>query len=218
MTIRIKSTTHFIPKMQSPLRGLYAITDPQLIPDDQLHARIEDALRAGTRLIQYRNKQRKPQTPVLRAVVTLCEQHNALLIINDDVALAAQIHAHGVHIGSNDMGLKQARALLGNDAIIGVSCYNTLDSAVTAQTQGADYVAFGSFFSSPTKPDAIRADIELLAAAKQRLSIPVCAIGGITAENAGPLVAAGADMIAVISDVFGHDDVFVAAQRFGSLF
>jgi len=139
------------------------------------------------------------------------------LIVNDDVDLAVQIGAAGVHLGEDDGDFAIARERLGVDAIIGVSCYDSLDRAHAAAEAGADYLAFGSFFASPTKPNARRATVELLRAAKS-LGPPIVAIGGITSDNASPLIDAGADFVAVISGIFAVDDVEQATRRYTTLF
>ncbi|MCP5157844.1 MAG: thiamine phosphate synthase [Gammaproteobacteria bacterium] len=207
--------------MSTPLpgRGLYAITDARLIPDEQLTIAVEQALRGGARLIQYRDKstddaRRRAQAQALN---TLCRRYAAPLIINDDVELAAEVGAAGVHIGQDDPALATARARLGADAIIGVSCYDRLDLALEAQQAGADQVAFGAFFPSPTKPTEIRASLALLREARSVLTVPIIAIGGITPENALRLLEAGADLLAVISSVFGQPDIQAAAARYAAL-
>jgi thiamine-phosphate pyrophosphorylase len=202
------------------LWGLCVITDPALIPAHELAARVERAIRGGARLVQYRNKegtreQRRREANSLRRV---CGEHGIPLIINDDVALARGLGADGVHLGAADTDAGEARGALGPEIIIGVSCYNELERALAAQADGADYVAFGSFYASPTKPHAVKADIALLREAKRKLSIPICAIGGVTAANAGTLVAAGADLIASIGGVFAEPDPEAAARRLARLF
>jgi thiamine-phosphate pyrophosphorylase len=141
-----------------------------------------------------------------------------LFIVNDDVTLAKETQADGVHLGREDASLVQARAQLGPKVIIGLSCYNELARVETAQAQGADYVAFGRFFPSRTKPRAVPANLDLLREAKKKLRIPVVAIGGITPENGASLIAAGADALAVIEGVFGQADVRAAATRYSRLF
>jgi thiamine-phosphate pyrophosphorylase len=207
-------------RRREALRGLYVITDTALIPDDQFADRVEAALRGGARIVQYRDKRPEPRLRerLAREVVRLCREYAALSIINDDVELAARIDADGVHVGKEDAALAHARSLLGPEAIIGVSCYNRLELALEAAAQGADYVAFGSFFPSRVKPDAVRAEPALLRQARARLDLPLCAIGGITAERAGPLIEAGADMLAVISDIFAADDIEAAAGWYAPLF
>jgi thiamine-phosphate pyrophosphorylase len=205
--------------LEPVLRGLYAITDPRLTAGRVLEDRVRAALRGGARLIQYRDKgadtgRRLAEADLLQR---LCIAHDASLIVNDDVELAARVGAAGVHLGRTDTGLSRARERLGPRAIIGISCYDRLDLALAAQDAGADYVAFGSFFPSPTKPDAVEAPLSLLERARERLDIPICAIGGITLANAGTVIAAGADMIAVISDLFGAVDVEARAQALSRL-
>ena len=204
---------------KKPLRGLYVITDETLIPQNQFSESVEQALRGGARIIQYRDKsndiiKRMQQATALKK---LCNNYHATFIINDDVELALQIDADGVHIGDQDTTLASARRILGNK-IIGVSCYNQLDMAVRAEKNGADYIAFGSFFPSNIKPHAMRADIPLLTRAKQELKIPVCSIGGITLHNALALLEAGADMIAVITDIFAAENISDRCQKYAALF
>lgn len=205
------------------LYGLYAITDSKLIPEQEFENRVEAVLKSGARILQYRDKstdhtKRLQQANSLRE---LCNSHNALLIINDDIELARNSCADGIHIGKDDDSLEQARQQLGKDKIIGVSCYNQLELAHKAIRAGADYIAFGSFFSSSIKPDAPTASIDLIQEIKQEYSIPVCCIGGITQQNHQPLLDAGADMLAVISELFAHDnlsDIEQAAQDFSHSF
>lgn len=196
-------------------RGLYAITAPHA----DLLARAAAALRGGARLLQYRDKTRDDDRRLdeARALRALCVQHGALLIINDDVRLAQACAAHGVHLGADDADPLAARAALGTGAIIGVSCYDDLDRARHLATLDVDYVAFGAFFVSPTKPDARHATPELLRAAGA-LGLPRVAIGGITPDNGALLIEAGADYLAVISGVFGSDDCEAAARRYARLF
>ena len=202
------------------LAGLYAIADTQYLDDAHLLPAVGEAIAGGTRIVQYRDKKHGAADRARQAgeLASLCRKHGALFIVNDDVALAKQVQSAGVHLGREDASIEQARAQLGPQPIIGVSCYNDLARAVKAQAEGADYVAFGSFFPSRTKPQAVRAGLELLCAAKQKLHIPVVAIGGITHENGAHLLAAGADALAVIEGVFGQVDIRAAAQRFARLF
>lgn len=207
-------------KSVPPLRGLYVVTDAALTPGPRLVEAVGQALAGGARWVQYRDKavrdtaRRLEEARALRAV---CLAHDAGFIVNDDLDLALACGADGVHVGADDAPLAQARDRLGPDAIIGVSCYNRLELAHTAVTAGADYVAFGSFYPSSTKPEAVAADPGLLRAARA-LERPLCAIGGITADNAPPLVAAGADLIAVVSAAFAAADVRAASQRLAGLF
>ena len=200
--------------------GLYAITDAVLIPDDRLTEAVEQAILGGARMIQYRDKstdatRRLTQAEALNA---LCRRHGIPLIINDDVELAFQVGAAGVHIGKDDPALARARARLGENALIGVSCYDRLDLALAAERAGADHVAFGAVFPSPTKPGEVRAPLELLREARAALTLPIVAIGGITPENAPLLLAAGVDALAVVSGVFGQPDIQAAARRYAHLF
>ncbi len=202
------------------LAGLYTIADTQYLDDAHLTPAVGEAIAGGARIVQYRDKKHGAADRARQAteLASLCRRHGALFIINDDVELAKQVQAAGVHLGREDASLAQARAQLGPQAIIGVSCYNELARAIQAQNEGADYVAFGSFFPSRTKPQAVRAGLELLCEAKQHLHIPVVAIGGITPENGAHLLAAGADVLAVIEGVFGQADIKAAAQRYTRLF
>jgi thiamine-phosphate pyrophosphorylase len=203
------------------LRGLYAITSPALCRAPQrLAAAVEEALRGGARLIQYRDKEADAaqRHASARALLALCRGHHARLIVNDDVELAAAIGADGVHLGRSDPPLREARRRLGDAAIVGVSCGNVLERAVTAQDEGASYVAFGRFFPSTTKPDAPQAGLALVREARARLHLPICAIGGVTPANAGGLIHAGADLVAAVEGVFGAADVAAAARAYRSLF
>jgi thiamine-phosphate pyrophosphorylase len=199
-----------------PARGLYAITDG---PRVDLLTACEAALRGGAAVLQYRDKsadmeRRRSEAAALAA---LCARYGAPLIINDDVELAAVIGAAGVHLGEHDGDLARARARLGNGAIIGVSCYDSLERARELAAAGADYLAFGAFFVSPTKPQARRAAPGLLDAAAA-LGKPLVAIGGITPDNARPLIEAGADFIAAVAGVFGDANPEAAARRYANLF
>ena len=201
-------------------RGLYAITDSKLLSPERLGEAVALAIQGGAQMIQYRNKggdapQRQWEASDIN---NMCRALGIPLIINDDVALAARVMAAGVHLGKDDADIAAARATLGPRAIIGVSCYNDVACAVAAEQAGADYVAFGSFFPSRVKPGAVRAEIDLIHEAKQKLTIPVVAIGGITADNGRQLIEAGADMLAVITEVFGQADIRGAAERFADLF
>ena len=201
------------------ISGLYAVT-PDLADTALLLAKTRAALAGGARLLQYRNKTadenlRRDQAMALRA---LCLRYGAALIINDHVDLALEIDADGVHVGAEDLGVAAARAGLGAHKIVGASCYNDLERAQSAAAQGADYLAFGSFFASPVKPGAVRAPLSILRAARQQTGLPVVAIGGITLDNAGELIAAGADAVAVISALFAAPDVDAAACKFCRLF
>jgi thiamine-phosphate pyrophosphorylase len=200
--------------------GLYAITDPLLVADDRLAVAVEQAILGGARLIQYRDKSTDAARRLAQAagLSELCRHYGVPLIVNDDVELAARVGAAGVHVGKDDPAFADARARLGGNAIIGVSCYDRLDLALEAARAGADYVAFGAFFPSPTKPAEIRAPIELLREARAALRVPIVAIGGITPDNGPLLLEAGADALAVVSGVFGPPDIQAAARRYAKLF
>ncbi|WP_426661358.1 thiamine phosphate synthase [Rhodanobacter aciditrophus] len=197
-------------------RGLYVITDG---PRANLLDLAEQALAGGARMLQYRDKTGDAQRRLAeaKALQRACAAHGVPLIVNDDIALAAASGAAGVHLGEDDGDVAAARAALGNDAIVGVSCYDSLQRAREAAQAGADYIAFGAFFPSPTKPNARRATPELLRQSAT-LGVPRVAIGGITPDNAATLIEAGADLLAVISAVFGAADVRAAAQRFADLY
>ena len=205
---------------QPACRGLYAITDALLIPDERLTTAVEQAILGGARLIQYRDKSHDAARRLTQAAALneLCQRYVVPLIINDDVELAAQVGAAGVHVGKDDPAFAIARAHLGQNAIIGVSCYDRLDLALEAARAGADYVAFGAFFPSPTKPTETRASIALLRKARTALNVPIVAIGGITPDNAPLLLDVGADALAVVSGVFGQPDIQAAARRYANLF
>ena len=201
-------------------RGLYAITDQKLILEGELVERVSKAIDGGAAIIQYRDKsfgqaRRLEQATVL---ASLCRARNVPLIINDDIELARAINADGVHLGINDESVRAARAKLGEDAIIGVSCYNQLARAHDAVDASADYVAFGRFFASKTKPNAATADIDLLVEARQQLRVPIVAIGGITPDNGAALITAGADYLAAIDGIFGQTDVYAASLGYSGLF
>jgi thiamine-phosphate pyrophosphorylase len=203
------------------LRGLYGITDSRLMPDAKsLRQSVSAALSGGLRIVQYRDKQsdRTGKTRNAEILRRLCDQFDALLIINDDVELMLEVGADGVHLGRDDASIRSVRERIGDRGIIGASCYDQLSRAVSSADAGCDYVAFGRFFPSLTKPDAVRAKPELLAQARQQLSLPLCAIGGITPDNAGQLVDQGADMIAVIQGLFAAPDIERTARQFSVLF
>ncbi len=199
-------------------RGLYLLTR-ETDDDAALAATVGAALEGGAVLVQYRDKSRDSarRARQARALVALCAARDVPLVVNDDIELAHAAGAAGVHVGRDDAPLALARAALGPGAIVGVSCYDALASAEDAVAAGASYVAFGSFFASPTKPGARRAPLALLAAARH-LIVPKVAIGGITPDNAAALVAAGADLLAVSSAIFDARDPRAVAQRFASLY
>lgn len=206
--------------MHTRLSGLYVITRPLPGGGSALADAVRRAIAGGATLVQYRDKSRNGERrrAEASAVLEACRVAGVPLIINDDCDLAARVGADGVHLGATDASPGEARDTLGSDTIIGVSCYNELERAIEAEAAGASYVAFGSFFPSSTKPNAVRAHPELLREARHRLSIPICAIGGITAENGAELVKAGADMLAVLSGVFECVDPEEVAGRYAALF
>lgn len=206
-------------KLALTVKGLYAIT-PDYADTADLLRRAGLALAGGARVLQYRNKSataalRLAQASALRE---LTREFAVPFIVNDDVHLAAQVDADGVHLGATDNGLIAARAVLGKRKIIGISCYNRLSLARDAVGAGADYVAFGAFYSSSVKPDAAVADVELLRRARAEFAVPLVAIGGIAVQNGASLVNAGADALAVISALFDAADIQAAAQDFSKLF
>jgi len=200
--------------------GLYAITQDSERDIFDLRAQVAAAIAGGARMVQYRDKSvdHRQRRLAAQVLLELCRNNDTALIVNDDVELAAEVRADGVHIGWEDAPLRAARARLGPRSIIGVSCYNQLRLALAAQSGGADYVAFGSFFTSLTKPLAAQATLELLRRARPQITLPIVAIGGITPENGGALIAAGADMLAAISGVFGQPDIAAAARAYSRLF
>lgn len=201
------------------LQGLYLISNHQHAEDQHLLNDVNLALQSGAKILQYRDKssdqeKRLSQCQRLR---TMTASYDCLLIINDDARLAQQVEADGVHLGQQDGNIPDARHLLGNEKIIGVSCYNNIELARQAAAEGADYIAFGRFFPSRTKPNAVQASVDLLHQASN-LQLPIVAIGGISKDNAPGLINAGADMIAVIDAVFGQRDIKTATQQFQNLF
>ncbi|MGP4842800.1 thiamine phosphate synthase [Marinobacter sp. 1Y8] len=206
-------TTPFVP------RGLYAITDPDLLPDEHLIPAVEAAIRGGAVLVQYRDKTATDTDKLRRAknLASLCRDARVPLLINDDAQLAQRAGADGVHLGQSDDDLVEARQLLGENAIIGVTCHADLELARQAIQGSADYVAFGRFFSSMTKPGASDAAVDILTQAR-KLNHPISAIGGITLENAPLVLASGADLLAVIGGLFATDDIEARARAYSQLF
>jgi len=188
------------------LRGLYAVT-PDIDDIALLVAKVEAAIAGGAQAIQYRNKSAPHALKRKHAALLsrICDGRGALFIVNDDAALAHEVGAAGVHIGEEDGTVEHVRARVGDAMLIGVSCYNDLARAKRLVAEGADYIAFGSFFPSSTKPNARRAALTLLKRARA-LGVPVVAIGGINAGNARGLIDAGADALAVSADIFAHED------------
>ena len=205
--------------MANRLRGLYAIT-PEYADGARLLAELEAALAGGCRIVQYRDKTSTMTERVIRAhaLRDLTRRYGAKLLINDDIALCFLVRADGVHLGKDDGNLMAARAILGSSRILGASCYADFAMAETADAAGVDYVAFGAVYPSPTKPEAALAPKDLFFDAKIRLTAASCAIGGITLDNAPPLIAAGADLLAVITDLFSAPDISARAAAYQRLF
>jgi thiamine-phosphate pyrophosphorylase len=199
---------------------LYAITDSQLLPGEKLFTGVEAALQGGCKWIQYRDKSGdgEKRRQDARRLVALCNQYQASLIVNDDVQLALETNARGVHLGQDDGSVRAARQLLGEQAIIGVTCHDSLTLAQQAIDEGASYIAFGRFFPSHTKPHARPAKFTLISEAKAKFPhIPIVVIGGITLDNAHILLDAGADKLAICHDLFNATDINLQAQRFNQL-
>lgn len=203
--------------MKFPARGLYAITQTDHKTPEAVIDEVHAAILGGAVVVQYRDKQPVDALYLAQELVKLCHNHNVPLLVNDNVELALEARADGVHLGNEDGALLLARKRLGNSAIIGKSCYNSVELALQAQAQGATYVAFGRFFRSSSKPLASPADLSTLQQAKQVLTIPKVAIGGILPENGLQLLEAGADLLAVISGLFDRDPE-ASARAYQSLF
>jgi thiamine-phosphate pyrophosphorylase len=201
------------------IKGLYALT-PDSSDTQNLLQRVRQALAGGVQVLQYRNKIADAELRLIqaRALRALTREFGVTFIVNDDAQLAAAVEADGVHLGATDGEVQAARVLLGGNKLIGVSCYNQLQIARDAVAAGADYVAFGAFYTSTVKPEAVVASWDLLREACSELNVPIVAIGGITADNGTALVKAGADALAVISAIFDTADIQLAAQNLNKLF
>lgn len=202
------------------LRGLYVITDTHLIPRERFVETVEAAVRGGATMVQLREKT-APREEIIRLgreLLAVTRRYGALLIINDHPTVAQAVGADGAHVGREDPPVAETRALLGPQAIIGASCYGQVERAVTAEQEGADYVAFGTPFPSPTKTKRTDISLEIFREAKQRVKVPVFAIGGITLANAPQVIDAGADGVAIVSGVFGTPNVEAAARALAQLF
>lgn len=200
-------------------RGLYAVT-PDLDDTATLAQQVAAAVAGGTGAVQYRHKTAAPglRRTQAQALLAVCRQAGVPLIINDDLALALELDADGVHLGRDDGDAVAARRQLGARRLLGISCYNDLDRAAAAHAAGADYLAFGAVYPSRVKPGAVHAPLSLFAAARARFALPLVAIGGINADNARAVIDAGADALAVVSAVFAAADVRAAASRLSGLF
>lgn len=198
--------------------GIYAIT-PFEENTAILCEKVEAALKGGVQFIQYRDKSLSAEKRILqaKALRKLCDSYESLLLINDDIELAKICHADGVHLGQSDHALKKAREYLGDEAIIGITCHDSLDLAQKAVDDGADYISFGCFFPSKTKPYAKTADLSVLHKAKLRFNLPVVAIGGIDKTNVNQLVTEGADMLAICAGLFDGPDVYFSTHEIASL-
>ena len=200
------------------IAGLYAVT-----PDWRDSARLLMAARAaiegGARVLQYRNKVAPPALRLEHALAlsAVCAKFGAVFIVNDHVDLALEVDADGVHLGGSDGDIAAARNKLGAGKLLGASCYGRIEAALAAKAAGADHIAFGSIYASASKPGAPRAALELFGQARG-MGLPKVAIGGISADNAGPVIEAGADAVAVISDLFDAPDIAARARRFAALF
>lgn len=216
-----KATHNGYPTAVTPnrIKGLYAITPDLGWSTKQLFNVAETILNNGVRVLQYRDKKSHPALRAEQACAlrTLCQKYQCTFIVNDDVALAAECGADGVHLGETDGAISTARKALGEEAIIGASCYNSIERAANMAAAGADYLAFGRFYPSSTKPNAVVAEPNILHQAKD-LSLPLVAIGGITPDNAQPLISAGADSVAVIEALFLAPQPAKVARQFAALF
>lgn len=200
-----------------PTTGLYGVT-PDSDNFDLLLSNLTQILRGGVKVVQLRDKKKRLSLDQCRLALQLCHAAQVPMIVNDDIALARNLRADGVHLGKEDCTIEQARSMLGDSAIVGVSCYDNLEAAVAAHDQGATYVAFGAFFPSSSKPEAAPAPLSVLRQAKQIIDCPLVAIGGITPDNGSNLLSAGADLLAVINGLFGQADPEAAAKRYCRLF
>ncbi len=203
----------------TPLSGLYAITPGDVSPSALL-AGVAAAVGGGARIVQYRDKgaDAARRGDLARALLALCRQMGARLLINDDLDLAREIDADGVHLGASDGDLRAARDALGRRRLLGASCYASFEQARVAAAAGVDYLAFGAVYPSTTKPHAVHAPLSLFSRCRRELQVPACAIGGVTVDNAPILLAAGADLLAVISDLFSATDIAARAAAYQSLF
>ena len=203
----------------SIIKGLYAIT-PDMADLNTLVHKTQLAIEGGAFMVQYRSKiqDRAVKIQQCAAILRLCREYGVPCIVNDDVEMCRILEADGVHLGENDDNIADVRHILGEDAIIGSSCYDQLDRAKQAQKEGATYVAFGAVFPTPTKPNAPRATLELLREAKHEIHIPIVAIGGITVNNAHDVIEAGVDAIAVINSLYESNSIKETAETFFKMF
>ena len=186
---------------------IYAISDDILMPENLALEYAKEILECGVKFFQFRSKKAVKNEKLASEILNLCEKFGAKFIVNDDVKFAKKIGAKAVHLGKDDENIKEAFEILGKDAYVGVSCYNDINLAINAAKNGASYVAFGSVFASPTKPNAPKCDLEVVKEAKQILNLPVCVIGGINDTNIGLLSYANPDLIAIISAIYKNDNI-----------
>ena len=186
---------------------IYAISDDILMPENLALQYAREILECGVKFFQFRSKKAVKNEKLASEILNLCEKFGAKFIVNDDVKFAKKIGAKAVHLGKDDEGIKEAFEILGKDTYVGVSCYNDISLAINAAKNGASYVAFGSVFTSPTKPNAPKCGLEVVKEAKQILNLPVCVIGGINETNVGSLSLAKPDLIAVISAIYKDDNI-----------
>jgi len=186
---------------------IYAISDDILMPENLALKYSREILECGVKFFQFRSKKAVKNEKLASEILNLCEKFGAKFIVNDDVKFAKKIGAKAVHLGKDDEGIKEAFEILGKDAYVGVSCYNDINLAINAAKNGASYVAFGSIFTSPTKPNAPKCELEVAKEAKQILNLPVCVIGGINETNIGSLSHAKPDLIAVISAIYKDGNI-----------
>lgn len=200
---------------QALLKGIYVLTDAHLTPKDTILQQMERVLKSGVSVIQFRDKYASDDEAefTCKALQALCNRYNALFIIDDRLALAKKIDADGLHVGEDDVSFEEARAVLGKDKIIGVSCYGDIQRAKHYEALGADYVAFGSFFASPTKPNSKMVPLDVLEEAKKVLQVPICAIGGINVQNISSIAAYDIAMYSVISAVYEKDRIEENLQK-----
>ncbi|WP_353684803.1 thiamine phosphate synthase [Thermodesulfovibrio sp. 3907-1M] len=201
------------------LKGLYVITDEKLTPYDKILEMVEEALKGGAKIVQLRDKTNSDNFLMSYGFLLkeLCEKYNAYFIVNDRVDLAMKLNAHGVHIGKEDTDISEVKQNLKNK-IIGVSCYNELERAKIMESLGASYVAFGSFYPSSTKPEAKVVEKSIIQEAKKVLSIPICVIGGLNVQRAKELIRLGADIVAVVSDIWTAPSIQKRAEEYKNLF
>ena len=186
---------------------IYAISDDILMPENLALEYVREILECGVKFFQFRSKKAVKNEKLASEILNLCEKFGAKFIVNDDVKFAKKIGAKAVHLGKDDEGIKEAFEILGKDAYVGVSCYNDINLAINAAKNGASYVAFGSVFTSPTKPNAPKCGLEIVKEAKQILNLPVCVIGGINETNIGSLSHTKPDLIAIISAIYKDGNI-----------